>query len=434
MIRAMIRSNDHDRRSIRTEICGCSYHVPMTAAHQPGVPAPFSPIPEVLEDLRRGKMVILTDDEDRENEGDLVMAAEFITPEAVTFMLQKAMGYLCVSLPEADCDRLQLHDQAPVNTSVRGTPFTVAIDGHPRHGFTTGVSARERARTIRMTIDPQFTADDFVRPGHINPLRSRDGGVLVRIGQTEGSVDLCRLAGLKPAAVIIEIMKPDGEMARLPDLEVFAKEHDLKICSVAQIIEHRLTRERLVKRIEPRSGTPITTDFGTFNLIAFDSVVDPQPQLALTVGGVGDLDSSGHVIEQSVPTLVRMHRRNLLGDIFSHHENDSEHSSAHDLRDAMKAIQREGSGAIVYLRPEGVGDDFVQRLTAISRPRKADSDDPDLTRPASAMPMHQREFGIGGQILRELGISRLRLLTNRPKELPGLDAFGLEIAEHVPLQ
>ncbi|MFG0292661.1 MAG: 3,4-dihydroxy-2-butanone-4-phosphate synthase [Phycisphaerales bacterium JB050] len=399
---------------------------------------PFSPIPEVLEDLRQGKMVILTDDEDRENEGDLVMAAEFITPEAVTFMLQKAMGYLCVSLPEADCDRLQLHDQAPVNTSVRGTPFTVAIDGHPRHGFTTGVSAKERAGTIRMTIDPNYTADDFVRPGHINPLRSRDGGVLVRVGQTEGSVDLCRLAGLKPAAVIIEIMKPDGEMARLPDLEVFAKEHDLKICSVAQIIEHRLTRERLVKRIEPRAGTTITTDFGSFNLIAFDSVVDPQPQLALTVGGVGDLDADGRVIEQDGPILVRMHRRNLLGDIFSHREEGDEHASAHDLRAAMQAIQAEGKGAIVYLRPEGVGDDFVQRLTAINRPHKADSDDPDLTRPsgagANAMPMHQREFGIGGQILRELGISRLRLLTNRPKELPGLDAFGLEIAEHVPLQ
>ncbi|MFU8828005.1 MAG: 3,4-dihydroxy-2-butanone-4-phosphate synthase [Phycisphaerales bacterium] len=410
----------------------------MAAAHQPGVPAPFSPIPEVLEDLRRGKMVILTDDEDRENEGDLVMAAEFVTPEAVTFMLQKAMGYLCISLPEADCDRLQLHDQAMVNTSVRGTPFTVAIDGHPKHGFTTGVSAKERAGTIRMTIDPKYAADDFVRPGHINPLRSRDGGVLVRIGQTEGSVDLCRLAGLKPAAVIIEIMKPDGEMARLPDLEVFAREHDMKICSVAQIIEHRLTRERLVSRIEPRGGTKIETDFGTFNLIAFDSVVDPQPQLALTVGGVGDLDATGHPIEQTEPTLVRMHRRNLLGDIFSQREPGSDRASSDDLRAAMEAIQRDGRGAIVYLRPEGFGDDFIQRLTVIARPRKADSDDPDLTRPSSIagniMPMHQREFGIGGQILRELGLSRLRLLTNRPKELPGLDAFGLEIVDHVPLQ
>lgn len=438
MIRGSDAENDRELHTPCTRLAGALYHVPMPEARQPDVPEPFSPIPEVLEDLRNGKMVILTDDEDRENEGDLVMAAEFITPEAVTFMLQHAMGYLCVSLPEGDCDRLQLHDQAPVNTSVRGTPFTVAIDGHPRHGFTTGVSAKERARTIRMTIDPQYTADDFVRPGHINPLRSRDGGVLVRIGQTEGSVDLCRLAGLRAAAVIIEIMKPDGEMARLPDLEVFAQKHDMKICSVAQIIEHRLTKERLVTRIEPRSGTPITTDFGTFNLIAFDSVVDPQPQLALTVGGVGDLDSSGHVIEQDSPTLVRMHRRNLLGDIFSHHPDGSEHASAHDLRAAMQAIQREGRGAIVYLRPEGVGDDFVQRLTAIARPRKADSDDPDLTRPSSiagnAIPMHQREFGIGGQILRELGISRLRLLTNRPKELPGLDAFGLEIDEHVPLQ
>ena len=231
----------------------------------------FSPIPDILDDLRAGKMVILTDDEHRENEGDLILPAQFVTPEAITFMLSVARGYLCLSLTEADCDRLDLTPQAAVNTSARGTPFTVSIDGHPKHGFTTGVSARERARTIRMVIDPASKPEDFVRPGHINPLRSRNGGVLVRTGQTEGSLDLCRLAGLYPAAAIIEIMRDDGEMARVPDLEKLCERHGLKMCSVAQIIEYRLARESLVRRLEPVRGTPIQTDFRPFTAIAYES-------------------------------------------------------------------------------------------------------------------------------------------------------------------
>ncbi len=403
---------------------------------------PLAPIDDILSDLRAGRMVILVDDEGRENEGDLILPAQFTTPEAITFMLSVARGYMCLSLTAADCDRLDLHPQTGVNTSVRGTPFTVSIDGHPRHGFTTGVSARERAKSILMAIDPATGPADFVRPGHINPLRSRDGGVLVRTGQTEGSIDLCRLAGLNPAAVIIEIMRDDGEMARMPDLEKIAATHKLKIGSVAQIIAHRLSRESLVRRESPVGGTPIRTQFGEFNLIAMRSIVDPLPHVALCVGGVGDLDSSGRVIPWAEPTMVRMHRRNLLGDVFLDLDSASDGPTGRTLHRAMRAVQREGRGAIIYLRPEGAGDSALigsgaleQRLQTIDRAAGS----PDDTRAAepvasnSRVPDHMRDYGIGGQILRELGLTRLRLLTNHPREMPGLEAFGLSIAGHVGL-
>ena len=310
-------------------------------------------------------MIVLTDDEDRENEGDLVLPAQFVSPEAITFMLSAARGYMCLSLTGADCDRLELTPQAPVNTSVRGTPFTVSIDGHPRHGFTTGVSAVERARCIQMAIDPRSAPEDFVRPGHINPLRSRDGGVLVRTGQTEGSIDLCRMAGLHPAAIIIEIMRDDGQMARLPDLEAFCEKHGVRMCSVAQVIEHRLERETLVRRIEPRAGTPIETPEGEFRLIAYESMVDPLPHLALTVGGIGVPDDAGVVPEVHEPTLVRVHRRQLLGDVFGELGSSGGASTSSILHASMRAIQEAGRGVVVYLRPEGVGDDLAQRLLAI---------------------------------------------------------------------
>ncbi len=404
--------------------------------------SPFSPIPDILEDLRAGRMVVLTDDENRENEGDLVLPAQFVTPESVNFALRVARGYLCLSLTDADCDRLDLHPQSVVNTSVRGTPFTVSVDGHPRHGFTTGVSAAERAKTIRMMIDGKYGPEDFVRPGHINPLRAREGGVLVRTGQTEGSLDLCRLAGLHPSAIIIEIMRDDGEMARVPDLITLCKEHGLKMCTVAQIIEWRLARESLVKRIEPRAGVPIQTEFGEFNLIAYDSVVDALPHIALTLGGVGALDGKGSPIESDDPTLVRMHRRDLLGDIFGLLSGAGESTSA-TLRESMRMIQKEGRGAIVYLRPEGAPDELPgdgslsQRLQRIRR-GAYDPDSADLTHPDSpagaAMPMHNREYGVGSQILRDLGLRKLRLLTNHPKAMPGLDAFGLEVVEQVHIK
>lgn len=401
--------------------------------------AVLSPIPAILDDIRAGKMVILVDDENRENEGDLVLAAQHVTPETINFMLTVARGYLCLSLSERDCDRLDLHPQSPVNTSVRGTPLTVSIDGHPRHGFTTGVSAHERARAIKLAIDPSSGPADFVRPGHINPLRSRDGGVLVRTGQTEGSVDLCRLAGLYPAAVIIEVMREDGHMARMPDLEQLAQKHDIKICSVAQIIEHRLSGESLVRRIEPVRGTTIETDEGPFTLYAFQSAVDPQPHLALTVGDIGALDADGRTIEHPEPILVRMHRRDLLGDIFGYRApNNSAEPSSTMLRASMRAIRNEGRGAVVYLRTHlSDSDDLSQKLITIREgfhPR-TDDDAPSLTTPSTDPgAVRQREVGIGCQILRSLGLSRLRLLTNQKKELPGLDAFGLEIVEQVALR
>lgn len=383
----------------------------------------FSPIPEILDDLRAGRMIVLTDDEDRENEGDLVLPAQFATPEAITFMLTSARGYLCLSLTEADCDRLNLHAQGPSNTSSRGTAFTVSIDGHPKHGFTTGVSARERARCIQMMIDPRTTPEDFVRPGHINPLRSRDGGVLVRTGQTEGSVDLCRLAGLYPAAAIIEIMRDDGEMARVPDLEVFCKKHKLKMCSVAQLIAHRLGDGSLIKRLGPIRT--LKTAFGEFDAIAYESAVDPLPHLVLALGGVGRVPSNE-------PTLVRMHRRHLLGDVFAEVSGSGSapgQSSGDVLRDSLKKIASEGRGAVVYLRtqmPDEPEDDLEALLQA---PRSGIV--PRVASTAGDASRTQRDFGVGGQILRDLGLSKLRLITNSARDLPGLDAFGLEIVERV---
>lgn len=384
----------------------------------------FSTVDQCLEELRLGRMVVLTDDEDRENEGDLVMAAQFITPEAIGFMVREAAGYLFLSLTEADCDRLALTPQSAVNTSVRGTPLTVSIDGHPKHGFTTGVSAQERARTIKLAIDPESQPGDFVRPGHINPLRARDGGVLVRIGQTEGSVDLCGLAGLTPAAVGIEICNPDGTMARVPDLARFIQKHGLKMCSVRQIIEHRLQRSSIVRRIEPVAGTPIDTPEGRFNLIAFQSLVDPLPHLALTVGEVGALAGDGSVVESGGPTLVRVHRRDLLGDIFDATQEGESRSTGSLLRASMRAIQREGRGAIVYLRPHGQGDGLSQRLSRPAGHSVADTPQQSISGP-------MLEYGMGCQLLRALGLSKIRLLSNSVTEYPQIEAFGIEIVDRV---
>ncbi len=397
--------------------------------------SPFATIEEILEDLRNGKMVILTDDEDRENEGDFVLPAQFVTPEAVAFMLSVARGYMCLSLTEADCDRIELTPQSTINTSVRATPFTVAIDGHPKHGLTTGVSAQERAKTIQLAIDPNTDASDFVRPGHINPLRSRDGGVLVRIGQTEGSLDLCRLAGLHPSAIIIEIMRDDGEMARVPDLVKLCNEHNIKMCSVKQIIEHRLSQSSIIERIEPISGTKIQTPQGEFNLIAFKSLVDPMPHLALTVGDVGTLDEYHNPIASDQPTLVRVHKRDLLGDIFHQQgtttPSDSPDGSSGDaLTKSMQMIQDAGRGAIVYLRPHGVGDGLSQMLS-----RPVDHDHADhADKPAQSVSPTMIEYGTGSQILRALGISHLKLITNSGASYPHLESFGLTISERVQIK
>jgi 3,4-dihydroxy 2-butanone 4-phosphate synthase/GTP cyclohydrolase II len=314
--------------------------------------------------------------------------------------------------------------------------MAVSVDGHPRHGVGTGISASDRARAARLLADPSTGPHDLVRPGHMVPLRARDGGVLVRTGQTEGSVDLMRLAGLHPAAVISEVCREDGEMARMLDLEVFASTHGLKICSVEQIIQYRLGRERLVQRLPPAEGIAVDTDHGRFKVIAYRSVVDRLPHLAFCLGDAGRLDPSGHPLETEEATLVRMHRRDLLGDVFG----DKAHPSNRVLAASLRQIQAEGHGVVVYLRPEGAGEGLAERLQSWIYPFSAlagDPDGPDLVSAegagARALPMNRRDFGIGGQILRDLGLRRLRVLTNNPQRLHHLQAFGLEVVESVPI-
>lgn len=383
-------------------------------------------IETILEDLRQGKVIVLIDDEQRENEGDFVVAAEHINTDLINFLTRVGGGYLCVGMTGDHCDRLELGPQVPTNTSVRGTPFTISVDGHPRHDITTGISSADRVKTIELLVDTNSRPDDFVRPGHINPLRARDGGVLARTGQTEGSVDLCKLAGLEPAAVIIEVIREDGEMARVPDLELLCEKHGFNMCSVEQIIEYRLARESLISRIEPISGTPIETPYGTFNLIAYKSSIDAVPHLALTVGGVGDMDEYGAAAPCNEPTLVRVHRRNFLGDIF----DETNHPSGKELRASLRMISEAGRGALIYLRPELYGDEFIDRLQRIQRPA-ADVNIPDLTR--SEKPMDRRDYGTGVQIIRDLGLKKLILLTNHPKHLKALHGFGIDIESQMPI-
>jgi len=400
--------------------------------------ATFASIPEILEDLRAGKIIVLVDDEQRENEGDLVCAAQAITAETVNFLSRVAGGYLCVSLDSASCDRLNLHPQAGANSSLRGTAFTVSVDGHPRHGVGTGISARDRATTIRLIADPKTRPDDFVRPGHINPLRARDGGVLVRTGQTEGSVDLCKMAGLLPAACIIEVVREDGEMARMDDLKTLCAKHDFKMCSVEQIIEHRLRGETLIHRINPVQGMPVETPEGPFTLFAWHSSLDPQPHLALCLGGIGALGFDGRALIQDDAVLVRMHRRDILGDIFAMPRTGSERSGQDTIRASLRAIRKATKGALVYLQTESEGSDLTDLIHQVRRRDADDVNAPDLTRPGGvgtrAQPMDQREFGIGGQILRDLGLKRLRILSDHVKAMPGLHGFGLEIVDQVPFE
>jgi 3,4-dihydroxy 2-butanone 4-phosphate synthase/GTP cyclohydrolase II len=397
----------------------------------------LTPIKDILDELRAGRMVVLVDDEGRENEGDFVCAAEFIDRETVNFMTRIGGGYLCVSLDGETCDRLQLVQQVPANTSLRGTPLTVSVDGAAKHGVSTGISASDRATTIRLLGDTTKRTDDFVRPGHINPLRARDGGVLVRTGQTEGSVDLCRLAGLRPAAAIIEIVRPDGEMARMPDLESICTEHSIKMCSVEQIIQYRLGREALIERMEPLDGREIETSEGSFRLFSWRSTIDALPHIAFCAGGVGDRDKNGKSIESDEPTLVRVHRRDLLGDIFGVTADERSDASRDDLIETLRMIQEVGRGVLVYMRPESGNLELTGRLHELVRTAD-DVNAPDLARPdgvgGKVMPMDQREFGIGSQILRDLGLSKLRLVTNHPRPWPALHGFGLEVVESVPIR
>jgi len=392
------------------------------------------PIPDILDDLRAGKMIVLVDDEKRENEGDLVSAAQHVTAESINFMVRQGRGVLCLALAGEVCDRLELTPQCPVNTAEHGTAFTVSIDAGSKFGVTTGVSAADRAATIRVAIADGTHPSDLNRPGHINPLRARHGGVLVRAGQTEGSVDLCRLAGLKPGAAIIEIMNDDGSMARLGDIRKLCQDHGLKACSVADIIHYRLQREHLVERID---WAPFTAELGRFTLIAYRSMVDALPHVALVYGDVGKLDATGLPIPIHEPVLVRMHSQNLLGDVFG----DQEQPTGRILRASMKAIQQAGSGALVYLRHEAMGSGLLKRLQTLhlpeDQPQPGDRLFANLGNkedPSGQSPSPKRDYGIGSQILRDLGITKLRLLTNHPVYPTGLDGFDLSITEFVPVE
>ena len=385
----------------------------------------FSPISEVLDELRAGRMIVLVDDEDRENEGDLVCPATAVTPELVNFMLRHGRGTMCVALTAARCKQLQLEPQVHVNTTPFGTAFTVTIDAAPRFGVSTGVSAADRARTIQQLVAEEAQPEDFVRPGHVNPLIARDGGVLVRAGQTEGSVDLCRLAGLLPAAVIIEILNDDGTMARVPQLSEFCRTHNLKMCTVADLIEFRMQRERLVQRVE---AVTIHNEFGEWLLVAFESAAQDGEHIALCKGGVGQVDSGGVVPPTDEPTLVRVHSECLTGDAFGSMRCEC----GQQLRGAMQQIAEAGRGAIVYLRQEGRGIGLVNKLHAY---RLQDEGlDTVEANAALGLPADRRDYGVGAQILRELGLTKLRILTNNPKKVSRLEVYGLEVVEQLPLE
>jgi 3,4-dihydroxy 2-butanone 4-phosphate synthase / GTP cyclohydrolase II len=387
--------------------------------------ATFCSIDEALAEIRAGRMIVLVDAEDRENEGDLICPAELITPEKVNFMLRHGRGTLCVALTAARCARLRFEPQVPVNTTRYHTAFTVTVDAAPKFGVTTGVSSSDRATTIRQCVAEEAIPEDFVRPGHINPLIARDGGVLVRAGQTEGSVDLCRLAGLMPAAALIEILNEDGTMARVPELTRFCGEHNLKMCTVADLIEYRMQRERLIERVE---SVKIRNRFGEWRLVAYESHAEAGTHVALCFGGVGETDERGQVKPVDDPVMVRVHSECLTGDVFGSFRCEC----GEQLDAAMEMIAREGRGAIVYLRQEGRGIGLVNKLRAY---RLQDEGlDTVEANEKLGLPADRRDYGVGAQILRDIGLSKVRILTNNPKKVSRLEVYGLQVIEQLPLE
>jgi len=383
----------------------------------------ISTIPEVLEDLRAGRMILLVDDPDRENEGDLAMLAEHVTPQAINFMAKEGRGLICLPMAAEECDRLALTMQARDNTSTFGTAFTVSIEAAT--GVTTGISAADRARTIRVAVDPNSGPRDLARPGHVFPLRAAEGGVLRRNGQTEGIVDLARLSGARPAGVICEVMNDDGTMARMPDLEVFAERHGLKIATIADLVAYRRRTERLIEPLT--TDLPLATDNGPFLMHMFRSKVDGKEHVALTL----NMPAPGADGERPAfdgPVSVRVHSECLTGDVFRSQRCDC----GGQLQKALQMIQAEGRGVLVYLRQEGRGIGLEKKLLAYHLQDKGL--DTVEANEALGLPVDLREYGIGAQILHFLGVRQMRLLTNNPKKIGGLAGYGLELVDQVPLE
>ncbi len=369
-------------------------------------------IEEAMEEYRQGRFVIIIDDEERENEGDLTLPAQFVTADSINFMAKYGRGLICMPMTAERIDELGLPMMAGRNESHFGTPFTVSVEA--RTGVSTGISAPDRARTVEVLISPATRPEDLVMPGHMFPLRAREGGVLVRAGQTEATIDLCKLAGIYPAAVVCEIMKADGTMARLPDLRRFAARHQLKIVSVNQLIRYRLRKDKLVRRV---TETVLPTEHGEWKVVAYRSAIDPDEHVALVLGDISTPE----------PVLVRVHSQCLTGDVFGSQRCDC----GEQLRAAMAMIAREGRGVVLYMRQEGRGIGLHNKLRAYAL-QDAGMDTVEANE-ALGFPADRRDYGIGMQILVDLGLRDVRILTNNPAKRAGLEGYGLHLVERVPI-